>query len=95
MNQLKACTLTVLLSTFTFAQQSRAATIAPPLSEQVKQVARGSLVPSIMLILASNSSVPLAVYPTVFNWCKPCRNTEPLSSSPGFERNSFTREIQP
>jgi predicted PurR-regulated permease PerM len=38
MNKLKAYTLTVLLSTLTFAQESRAATIAPPLSAQVKQV---------------------------------------------------------
>lgn len=40
MNRLKAYTLTILLSTLTFAQESHAATIAPPLATQVKQVAQ-------------------------------------------------------
>lgn len=38
MSKLRTYTLTVLLSTLTFAPESRAATIAPPLGEQVKQV---------------------------------------------------------
>lgn len=60
MNKLKACTLTVLLSTLTFAQESRAATIAPPLEEQVQQVAdwfTDSFDNSQQV--ASNPSVPL------------------------------------
>jgi len=59
MNKLKAYTLTVLLSTLTFAQESRAATIAPPLSAQVKQVTQwftGFFDNAEQV--ASNSSVP-------------------------------------
>ncbi|HEY9729432.1 MAG TPA: chromophore lyase CpcT/CpeT [Chroococcales cyanobacterium] len=60
MNKLKACTLTVLLSTLTVVQQSRAATIAPPLESQVEQVAdwfTGSFDNAQQI--ASNPSVPL------------------------------------
>lgn len=60
MNKLKAGTLTVLLSTLTFVQESRAATIAPPLESQVEQVAEwftGSF--NNAQQVASNPSVPL------------------------------------
>ncbi|HEY9603730.1 MAG TPA: CpcT/CpeT family chromophore lyase [Allocoleopsis sp.] len=60
MNTLKACTLTVLLSTLTFARESRAVTIAPPLESQVQQVAdwfTGSF--DNVQQVASNPSVPL------------------------------------
>ncbi|MBH8563352.1 hypothetical protein I8748_14345 [Nostoc sp. CENA67] len=41
MNPFKVCTLTVLLSAFTFAQSTRASAItAPPLETQVKEVAQ-------------------------------------------------------
>lgn len=41
MNPVKVCTLTVLLSAFTFAQSTRASAItAPPLETQVKEVAQ-------------------------------------------------------
>lgn len=71
MNKLKAYTLTVLVSTLTFAPESRAATIAPPIEEQVDQVAQwftgffnnaqqvaGN--PSVPFISMSNCGVQLA-----------------------------------
>jgi CpeT/CpcT family (DUF1001) len=59
MNKLTVCTLTLVLSTLTFAPESRAATIAPPLEEQVKQAAEwftGSFDNAQQI--ASNPSVP-------------------------------------
>lgn len=59
MKKLKACTLTVLLSALTFAQESRATAMAPPLEAQVNQVTQwftGFFDNSEQI--ASNPSVP-------------------------------------
>jgi hypothetical protein len=71
MNKLKVCTLTVLFSTLAFAQESHAATIALPLSTQVKQAAQWftgffdnaqqvANKPSVPFITTSNCQVELA-----------------------------------
>ena len=60
MNKIKAYTLTILLSTFAFVPKTRAATIVPPISQQVNQV--GSWFTGFFdnrQQVASNSSVPL------------------------------------
>lgn len=96
MNKLKAYTLTVLVSTLTFAPESRAATIAPPLEEQVNQVAQwftgffnnaqqvaGN--PSIPFISMSNCGVQLA-------GANPVGGTQNVyleQKSSAFERQSF------
>lgn len=59
MNKLKAYGLTVLLSTFTFIQASQAATIAPPLEEQVQETAQWFIgVFNNAQQVTSNPSVP-------------------------------------
>ncbi|MBR8836813.1 MAG: PEP-CTERM sorting domain-containing protein [Stigonema ocellatum SAG 48.90 = DSM 106950] len=94
MNKLRVYTLTVSLLTFTFIQQSHAATIAPPLSEQVKQVERwftGSFDNAQQV--ASNSSVPLVslsdcrVQLAGINSADETQNLYLQEKSPGFERD--------
>lgn len=96
MNKIRAYTLTFLLSTLTFTQESSAATIAPPLSAQVEQVAQwftGSFdnaeqvasSPSVPFITMSNCEVQLV-------GANPVDETQNIyleQRSTAFERVSF------
>ena len=96
MNKLKAYTLTVLLSALTFAQESRATTIALPLETQVNQVAQWftgffdnsqqvASNPSVPFISMSNCTVQLA-------GTNPSDDTQNIyleQESPAFERLRF------
>lgn len=96
MNKLKAYTLTVLLSTLTFAQESRATTVAPPLKTQVKEVAQwftGSFdnaqqvaeLSSVPFITMSNCSVQTVGD----NTSSETQNVYLEQQSSAFERISF------
>ncbi|MDF5737416.1 MULTISPECIES: chromophore lyase CpcT/CpeT [unclassified Nostoc] len=102
MHLLKVSILTVLVTTFSFVQQSRADTIAPPIKTQVKEVAQWftgffdnaqqiANSPSVPLITISNCSVQL-------DDSNPLADTQNVyleQESPGFERlrlYSFSEE---
>ncbi|MBN3873593.1 chromophore lyase CpcT/CpeT [Nostoc sp. JL33] len=93
MHFLKVSILTVLLTTFSFLQQSRADTIAPPIKTQVKEVAQWftGFFDNAQQV-ANSASVPLI---TISNCSVQLDNTNPLADtqnvyleqeSPGFER---------
>lgn len=102
MHLLKVSILTVLVTTFSFVQQSRADTIAPPIKTQVNEVAQWftgffdnaqqvTNSPSVPLITISNCSVQL-------DDTNPLADTQNVyleQESPGFERlrlYSFSEE---
>lgn len=96
MKKLKAYTLTVVLSTLTFPQASRAVSVAPPIEAQVEEVARWftgnfnnaqqvASNPSVPFIAMSNCKVQL----TGVNPVDSAVNVYLEQTSSAFERTSF------